>query len=104
MGQHLGNAKNSSMLRNHLATRDIVPEECQFRLVGHGPIFEEAAEKNMEAHSPLRDKMAGIEKKVAEDLKAAGYDVMNTVRSNAPLDEGLYAQVRPPFATEFPNL
>jgi hypothetical protein len=40
MGQHLGNTE-SSMLRNHLVKRDVVPERCQFRLVAHGPIFDE---------------------------------------------------------------
>lgn len=41
MGQHLGNAETSSMLRNHLVKRGVVPEECKFRLVAHGPIFDE---------------------------------------------------------------
>lgn len=50
MGQHLGNAENSSMLRNHLMKRHLVPETCNFRLVAHGPILYEAPDEDMEAH------------------------------------------------------
>ena len=58
----------------------------------------------MEAHKPIRDQVAALEKRLAEDLKAAGYDVMNTVRSSAVLDEALYEEVRAAFAEEFPGL
>jgi hypothetical protein len=104
MGQHLGNAKNSSMLRNHLGAHDIVPEQCQFRLVAHGPVFDEAPNNDMEAHTKIRDVVGALEKRLAEELIDAGYHVMNTVRCNWPLDEDLYAQVRPAFAAHFPNL
>jgi hypothetical protein len=104
MGQNLGTLATSSMVRNNLEKRGVDPRQCQFRMVGHGPMFEEPAEKAMEAHKPIRDKLAGIEKKLAEDLKAAGYDVMNIVRSKAPLDEALYEDVRAAFAAEFPGL
>lgn len=40
----------------------------------------------------------------ADELKAAGYEVMNKVNCNWPLDEDLYAQVRDEFAAEFENL
>jgi hypothetical protein len=44
MGQHLGFAKTSCMLRNHLDKRKIVPELCSFRLLAYGPILDEADE------------------------------------------------------------
>src|SRR4051795_5414460 len=50
MGQHLGRAVNSSMLRNHLARREVEPEECSFRLVAHGPVLPEAPSKDMAEH------------------------------------------------------
>ncbi len=34
MGQHLGFAKNSNMLRRWLNQRGIEPQQCTFRLVG----------------------------------------------------------------------
>lgn len=104
LGQNLGNLVNASMVRNNLEKRDINPAECQFRMVGHGPIFDEVPNKDFEAHKPVRDKVGAVEKKLAEDLKAAGYDVMNEVRWNAPLDEGVYQPVRAAFAAEFPGL
>jgi hypothetical protein len=104
MGQHLGNTKNSSMLRNHLDKRGVVPEECQFRLVAHGPSFDEVANNDMDAHMQVRDVVGALEKKLADELKAASYEVMNNVNCTWPRDEALYAQVRPAFAAEFENL
>jgi hypothetical protein len=89
MGQHLGSAKNSSMLRNHLEARGVVPEECRFRLVAHGPVLAEADDRA--THNARRDA-------------AAGYNVLNTVRCLKPLDGDLYAGVRAAFAREFARL
>jgi hypothetical protein len=104
MGQHLGSAMNSSMLRNHLAARGLEPRDCSFRLVAHGPVLPEAPNKDMAEHRVRRDLVAGIEKRLAEELKAVGYDVVNTVTSTKPLDEDLYAIVRSAFALQFPRL
>jgi len=104
LGQNLGTLANASMVRNNLEKRGIDPAQCQFRMVGHGPIFDEVANKDFEAHKPIRDNVGAIEKQLAEDLKAAGYDVMNEVRWKAPLDQELYEPVRAAFAVEFPGL
>jgi len=102
MGQHLGTTRTSSMLRNHLIGRGIAPEQCSFRLVARGPILEEADDKD--THYQRRDVIGALEKKLAESLLAAGYDVMNTVHCSKPLDEVLYVEVRTAFAVEFPGL
>lgn len=104
LGQNLGTLATSSMVRNNLEKRGIDPTECQFRMVGHGPIFNEVPGKDMEAHKPVRDKVGAAEKQLAADLTLAGYDVMNEVRCNAPLDGEVYAPVRAAFAVEFPAL
>src|SRR4051812_20195199 len=104
LGQNLGTLPNASMVRNNLAKRRIDAADCRFRMVGHGPIFEEVPNQDFEAHKPIRDTVGALEKKLADDLKAAGYDVMNEVRWNAPLDAHLYEQVRPAFAAHFPRL
>lgn len=77
LGQNLGTLSTSSMVRNNLEKRGIDPTQCQFDMVGYGPIFDELPVKDMEAHKPIRDKVGAAEKKLAEDLKNAGYDVMN---------------------------
>jgi hypothetical protein len=102
MGQHLGTTKTSSMLRNHLDSRELAPEQCTFRLVARGPILAEANERK--THYERRDIIGALEKGLAEGLSAAGYDVMNTVHCRKPLDERLYAEVRAAFAAEFPGL
>lgn len=104
LGQNLGTLPNASMVRNNLAKRGISAADCQFRMVGHGSIYNEVPNKDFEAHKLLRDKVGAVEKKLAEDLQTAGYDVMNQVRWNAPLDQDLYESVRAAFAVEFPGL
>ncbi len=104
MGQHLGTAKNSSMLRNYLDARSIKPEECKFRFIAHGPVLGETPDKDMEAHKQRRNIVGALEKKLADDLGAAGYDVVNTINCRWPLDESLYEQVRSAFVDEFPQL
>jgi hypothetical protein len=81
---NLGMLPNASMVRNNLEKRGVDPAQCQFRMVGHGPLFDEGPGKDFAAHKPIRDKVGAIEKKLAEDLKAAGYDVLNEVRGRGP--------------------
>lgn len=71
MGQNLGTLSTSSMVRNNLERRGFDPVECRFRMVGHGSVFDEPATKTMEAHKPIRDQVAALEKRLAEDLGAA---------------------------------
>jgi hypothetical protein len=104
LGQNLGTLATSSMVRNSLKKRGIDPTTCRFRMVGHGPIFDEVPDKDMEKHKPIRDKVAAAEKQLAADLRAADYDVMNDVRCNAPLDVDVYEPARAAFAVEFPQL
>ena len=102
MGQHLGfNAKNN-VLRRRLGAWGVVPEDCRFQLVAHGPLLGEA--ETPEGHAERRDIMAALEKALADELKAAGYDVMNTVSCSKPLDPELFAEVRAAFAGHFPAL
>jgi hypothetical protein len=102
MGQHLGFAKNSNMLRKYLGGRGVEPNDCEFRLVAHGPLLDEAGD--LATHRECRDTVAGIEKALAEAMLSAGYDVMNIVRSRKPLDRAMFAEVLAAFAVEFPRL
>ena len=103
MGQHLGHNKNQNALRRQLSNRGIALEECrELELIAHGPLFEEA--KCMETHRAPRNVVAALEKALADALKAAGYDVLNSVSCRMPLDEGLFEAVQGAFAVHFPAL
>lgn len=104
MGQHLGFAKNSSMLRQHLARHGAVPESCEFRLIALGPIEQEARSFGRRDHDERRDLVAAMEKALAELLASVGLKVMNRVLSSKPLDEARFTQVRTAFAGAFPQL
>jgi hypothetical protein len=102
LSAHLGTNPRSSALRRHLAKRKFAPESCRFRLVAHGPLLPEA--DTLGGHRSARDVVAAFEKALSEELRAGGYDVLNTVDSLKTLDEAGFAPVRVAFAQEFPKL
>lgn len=112
MGQHLGFQKTQNALRKQLTKRSIDPEECSaFHLISHGPIYPEIEKPEgadrkvlMEKHTPLRNLVGAMEKALAEELAAAGYDVMNEVKWSHQHDEAVWTAVREAFAEHFPKL
>ena len=110
MTQHLGKQKNSNALRRNLLNAGIEAEDCEvFDLIAHGPIFDEVPskgtrEERMELHKPLRDIVAAMEKQLADDLRDAGYNVLNVVHCKKPLDVVLWKNVRSTFAAHFERL
>jgi hypothetical protein len=118
LGQHLGYAKTQNALRRHLTGRGISPEECsEFDLVAHGPIHPEVAKPAdyhhndkavnadlMKVHKPVRDIVGAMEKRLAEDLSTAGYEVMNKVHWKPTITEAEWLPIRDAFAETFPKL
>jgi hypothetical protein len=102
MGQHLGFAEASNTLRKQLKKRKLTPETCSFRLVAHGPVLPEGS--GMAQHSERRDIIAALEKKLADAMEEAGYDVLNKVDSRKAVDQKLWRQVKKAFAVDFPKL
>ena len=102
MGQHLGHNKNSNVLRRHLEGKNIDPQTCSFRLIAHGPILKEA--KTNDQHKKRRDSIAAMEKALADEMTASGYDVINAVKCRMKLDVNNYAPVRAAFALHFKRL
>jgi hypothetical protein len=95
MGQHVGFNDKSNVLRRRLSRAGIVPDECEFHLVAHGPILPEA--ESRDEHGRSRDVVAALEKALAEAMAAAGYRVLNDVPCGKPLDSELFAAVRAAF-------
>lgn len=104
MGQHLGFAENSNMLRRHLERNQAVPETCRFRLVALGPLEEESKSNTRHEHDLRRDLVAAMEKALAELLAKCGCHVMNTVASRTVLDVARFAKVRQAFEEAFPEV
>ncbi|WP_209833819.1 hypothetical protein [Ruegeria sp. HKCCE3926] len=114
MGQHLGYISNQNALRKHLAKRGIAPEGCGgFDLIAHGPIYPEVPKETgdrdirMKLHEPSRDQVGAMEKLLCDGLKAAGYDVMNTVNCRWQLDNigaKKWESAKAAFREEFPLL
>jgi len=104
MGQHLGFAANSNMLRRHLGNHRVEPEACTFRLVALGPLEEESRDEGRDEHDERRDAVAAMEMALAEALGSAGCRVVNRVVCRKPLNVGRFAQVQAAFAKAFPNL
>ena len=112
MGQHLGFSKAANSLRMLLTKAGVEPESCEeFDLISYGPIFPEIGmtkdqlrADQMLLHTPVRDQMAALEKKLRDALAAAGYPVLNVVHSNKQCDADHWKAVRIAFAEHFPGL
>lgn len=112
MGQHLGFSKAANSLRRLLTEAGVEPESCgQFDLISYGPIFPEIGmtkdqlrADQMLLHTPVRDQMAALEKKLRDALVAAGYPVLNVVHSKKQFDAAHWEAVRIAFAEHFPSL
>ena len=102
MGQHLGFRKESNSLRRRLEERGIDPETCSFRLVAFGPILKEEASRD--THRECRDRIAPMEKALADAMTAAGYHLLNTVNCRVKLDTQMFVPILSAFAREFPKL
>lgn len=104
LGQHLGVAKNSNMLRLHLTLHGERPESCAFRLVAVGPIGQEAETPGRPEHDEQRNLVAAIGKALAEFLGSSALKAMNRVASRKTLDEIRFKQVRAAFGRAFAQL
>ena len=102
MSQHLGFNKRNNVLRRRLKTLGIEPSNCSFRLVAYGPIMKEASTR--EGHRSSRDRVAAMEKALADVLVAAGNTVLNPVSCHKRLDEDAFAIVCSAFGEYFPEL
>jgi hypothetical protein len=76
------------------------PTRCRFQMVALGPLFPE--QRSMESHSPIRDKVAALEREIASFLRRRHYSVLGTHGRSMRLQARLFARVRALVAREFP--
>ena len=100
---HLGGNKNSNALRRHFQAKQVSLEDApKLELVAYGPIFEEA--ENEQDHRRRRDKVAALERRLCDQMRAAGYSVINEVSSRKELDRSAWQNVQKAFVQHFPKL
>jgi hypothetical protein len=104
MGEHLGFAEKSNMLRKYLRKWQLEPEACSFRLVTLGPLEQESEAVGRAEHDQRRDVVAALEKALAGAMRDVGYRVMNEVSSRKRLDLERFNDVLGAFAEKFPAL
>lgn len=98
---HLGSNENNNALTRHLAVNDIDPEKCSFRFHPYGPLFYG---RTTPTHGELCDLTSGLEKALADAMRAAGYEVLNTVNCRQVPPKAIVAKVLKAFAPHFPKL
>ena len=101
MGGNLDEKGKGNRLRHHIE-KHIKLERCtSFQLISYGPLWEE--QKDWSEHKWRRDKIAALEKKLADTL-GFHYKVMNKVLCRRSLDESLWREVHQAFTVNFPKL
>ena len=104
MGQHLGFKEASNALRRQLLAQGVTPEDCQFKLVAVGPLDAESIEDSRAQHDERRDRIAAMEKALADLMQDSGYKVINRVHSKKTLDLQVFEAVRLAFAGAFSKI
>ena len=87
-------------MRNQLRLEGLEPENCHFRMVDFGPMFDE--QSDFEKHKPYRDRMAAVERDVAAFLTQRGYKVLGMHDSKKPKDSDLLKLIIPEVERTFP--
>jgi hypothetical protein len=93
IGQHLDcrpTAKGNALARN-LRAAHIEPSACTIEMIALGPIFPE--ELDFLRHRPIRDKMAALERGLADVLRRGGYNVLGTHSSPQEPDSEMLNEV-----------
>lgn len=93
VGQHLDpgpNAKGNALAKQ-LKRADLAPERCTFEMVAVGPLFPE--QEDMERHKRFRDQFGGLERALADHLRASGHDVIGTHPRVTPCDDKLCLEI-----------
>lgn len=93
LGQHLGFAKNTNALRKYLVQEGLDPVSCRYRMISLGPLDEESKSAERAEHDARRDKVAAMEKALADALIGAGLRVMNPINCHKPLDREVFDMV-----------
>lgn len=98
--KHLGANSNNNALQRHLKKHKLQPEYCSFRFHVLGPILADSKLN----HGEKCDMADALEKALADSMSAAGYELLNVVNSQKPLNKKLWKQLRGQFAEKFPKL
>jgi hypothetical protein len=102
IGQHLDpgrSAKGNALLRQ-LRRAGVKHEECCFDMIAVGPIFSEQA--TFVKHVPVRNKMAALERAVADELQRRGYMVLGIHPRDATPEQSVLQQIKTLLESMFP--
>lgn len=104
LGQHLDIRPKAAanMLLRHVRNEGLDPIDCDYELVTFGPIFPE--QLDLTSHRVHRDRIAPLEGRLAELLRARGFRVVVKHGSNATTDSDLLRQIKEAFDTEFDDI
>lgn len=101
VGQHVDpNPKaKSNALARHLHRLAIRPEECGFRFITLGPIFDECGD--MVSHKPIRDRIAAIERRAADWFRCLGYRVLGSHPRSRDVEPGIWDAIERELSARF---
>jgi hypothetical protein len=102
IGQHLdlGPKAKGNALGRQLTHAGVKYEECCFEMVAIGPIWPEQAD--FAAHKPIRDRMAALERAIADELRLRGYQVLGTHPRVGTPDQTVLAELGALLDPKFP--
>jgi hypothetical protein len=104
IGQYLDPSPNAkgNALHKQLRKCGVACDECSFQMIALGPVFPEQA--TFDAHVPYRNRMATLERAVAEELRYRGYVVLGEHPRIGVPDVSVFQEIQAILAARFPGL
>ncbi len=101
LGQHLDVRPKASanMLLRNIRKAGLEPEACKYELVAFGPLFAE--QSTLEAHRKYRDRIAPLERALADLMTQRGFRVLGKHGPLGSPEPLLLRQIEQAFHAEF---
>ncbi len=103
IGAHLDarpTAKGNSLAK-HLLAAGYSAHACRYEMTAIGPLFPEQAD--MASHAPIRDKVAALERRLADYLRERGLEVLGTHGAKGDCVPELWNKIQTAMEQRFPS-
>jgi hypothetical protein len=95
------NSRSNTLARN-LRGLGISPESCKFKFTAIGPIENEC--DTMEAHIPIRNRIAALERRTADWFRNRGYKVLGNHPRPGDIDPDVWQKIESELTIRFAKL
>jgi hypothetical protein len=102
IGAHLDTRPTAkgNALAKQLRASGYTAHACRYEMTAVGPLFPE--QRDMASHTPIRDKLSALERRLADHLRARGFKVLGTHGATRDCIPELWERVQRAVDAKYP--